>query len=54
MTCSSRHPRPSSSGQAKEIPERRLDLVYFAVKMSPDGAHLGDEEGHEEGGKGGK
>ena len=54
MTCSSRHPRPCFSGQAKEIPKRMLGLVYFAVKMSPDGAHLGDEEGYEEGGKGGK
>ena len=37
-------------------PKRYLKegLAYFAVKMSPDGAHLGDEEGHEEGGKGGK
>ena len=52
MTCSSRHPRPSCGGQAKEIPERRLG--FYTVKMSPDGAHLGDEEGHEEGGKGGK
>ena len=54
MTCSPRQPRPCSSGQAKEIPKRMIGLVYFSVKISPDGAYLGDEEGYEEGGKGGK